>query len=168
MKQLIVFVFIIVGIFIFQPIINAQSSATWEKLYMNGAIFRGVQTEDGGYVGTGLTRIQNEYKIAIIRTDVFGDTLWNRIIGATSHTYTANWIEESNDKGFIIAGFDGSRPGGDAYLLKVDSLGVFQWSKSFGGNDLDEAMRVLKTTDGGYLVGCRTFSFGNGFQHSCY
>jgi len=139
-------------------------SITWEKLYTNGAIFRGIQTKDGGYVAVGTTRLQSQFKIFVIRTNSVGETLWNKTFGSLNNGFSASWIEDSYDNGFVIVGYDGTGTGGDAYLLNIDSNGNFRWSKSFGGTDLDEALRVLKTNDGGYIIGARSFSFGNSVQ----
>ncbi|MBK8980928.1 MAG: T9SS type A sorting domain-containing protein [Ignavibacteria bacterium] len=133
-----------------------SQNVSWEKLYMNGAIFRGIQTSDGGYAAVGTTRIQNQFKIFVVRTNSLGDTLWNKIFGSANNGFTANWIEESYDNGFVIAGYDGTGIQGDAYLLNIDSAGNYRWSRSYGGNGLDDALRVLKTIDGGYIIGARS------------
>ncbi len=133
-----------------------SQNVTWEKLYMNGTIFRGIQTSDGRYVAVGTTRIQNQFKIFVVRTNSLGDTLWNKIFGSANNGYTANWIEESYDNGFVIAGYDGTGIQGDAYLLNIDSSGNYRWGRSYGGNGLDDAFRVLKTIDGGYIIGARS------------
>ncbi|MBS1517571.1 MAG: T9SS type A sorting domain-containing protein [Bacteroidetes bacterium] len=133
-----------------------SQSVTWEKLYSNGAIFRGIQTSDGGYVAVGTTRLQNQFKIIVIRTNSVGETLWNKTFGSLSNGFSANWIEESYDNGFVIAGNDGGGIAGDAYLLNIDSSGIYSWSRSFGGNELEEALKVLKTSDSGYIIGARS------------
>jgi hypothetical protein len=46
--------------------------------------------------------------------------------------------------------------------LKIDSKGVLEWSKIYGGMGVDYARSVIQTSDGGYaLAGC-TSSYGAG------
>lgn len=40
----------------------------------------------------------------------------------------------------------------DLYLLKTDSNGVQQWTKTYGGSDQDAGHSIRNTPDGGYGV----------------
>jgi hypothetical protein len=68
---------------------------------------------------------------------------------------SGNAVQETSDKGFIIAGnqgpdFDPATQ--DLYLAKADSQGNEEWSKTFGGSGGQTANDVKQTADGGYLV----------------
>jgi hypothetical protein len=64
-----------------------------------------------------------------------------------------DWVQETNDKGFILAGFYEKGPGdADFYLLKTDSLGNSRWEKTFGGTNHENANSVQQTRDGGYII----------------
>ena len=52
--------------------------------------------------------------------------------------------------------------GYDAYLVKLNSNGIVQWSKTFGGLDDEYANQVSLTADGGYIIAGSTNSFGAG------
>jgi arginine repressor len=71
-------------------------------------------------------------------------------------------LKQTNDKGFILAGYTNSYGAGrnDIYIIKTDSLSNIVWSKVYGGPNDDEAYAVQQTTDGGYIVGGYTRSFG--------
>jgi hypothetical protein len=66
----------------------------------------------------------------------------------------ARAIALTTDGGYVLAGH--SLRSGDAYhhglIIKVDSSGTAQWSKSYGGLYTDEVHAVLQTSDGGYVA----------------
>jgi hypothetical protein len=37
--------------------------------------------------------------------------------------------------------------------VKLDSIGVIQWQNTIGGSEYDDLRSVVRTTDGGYLLG---------------
>jgi hypothetical protein len=69
-------------------------------------------------------------------------------------------IRQTNDDGYIIAGYsystdgDISNPkgGSDYWIVKLDSNGNIQWQKSYGGSKDDFASSIQLTNDGGYIV----------------
>jgi hypothetical protein len=73
-------------------------------------------------------------------------------------------IIQSSDGGYVVAGYTESfgAGGGDIYLVKLDSSGNVQWTKTIGGSDLDEAYSIIQSSDGGYVVAGGTKSFGAG------
>ncbi|RLF80741.1 hypothetical protein DRN32_02420, partial [Thermococci archaeon] len=44
----------------------------------------------------------------------------------------------------------------------LDSNGNLEWAKTFGGGGYDYAYSIQQTSDGGYIVGGYTYSFGAG------
>ncbi|MGZ3865077.1 MAG: T9SS type A sorting domain-containing protein [Bacteroidia bacterium] len=77
-------------------------------------------------------------------------------------------IKETYDKGYIIAGTSSSFGNGDAdiYVVKTDSLGKHQWSKTFGGHQNDWGYSIQVTADSGYFIAGYSNSFNpqNGFD----
>ena len=73
-------------------------------------------------------------------------------------------IEQTADGGYVITGATGSFGYGqsDVYLLKIDSLGIYEWSRSYGGSNIDWGYDVEITSDGGYVIAGYTNSFGAG------
>ena len=68
------------------------------------------------------------------------------------------------DGGFAIAGRTSSFGAGssDFYLIKTDSGGNPQWSKTYGGQGSEEAYHLQQTTDDGFLIVGDSDSFGDG------
>lgn len=72
--------------------------------------------------------------------------------------------EETNDGGYVLGGYtylsdttgditEPDRGLEDYWVVKVDSLGIKQWDKRYGGIHHDYLTVVRQTRDGGYIVG---------------
>jgi len=159
MTRLISFYFLICSL---TPLYS--QSVTWQKILNNnyGLFVKAHQTPDGGFIAVGSDIIANStYKIYLQKFAANGDSLWARFIGLMQDdNYDGYWIENTYDNGFIICGDHQ----GDGYLVKTDSVGNVQWTKSYGGADLDQAKCVKQTPDSGYIVLLRTTSF-TGFNN---
>src|SRR5437870_1045407 len=73
-------------------------------------------------------------------------------------------VRQTLDGGYIMAGTTSSYSAGsfDIYVVKTDSLGNMEWTKSFGGAGSDQAGSIEEASDGGYLIIGNTTSFGAG------
>jgi uncharacterized delta-60 repeat protein len=73
-------------------------------------------------------------------------------------------IQQTSDGGYIVGVYSGSfGPGGsDLWVLKLNSDGSVAWQKTYGGSSTDDTHSIQQTSDGGYIVGGRTYSFGAG------
>ncbi|WP_072956916.1 T9SS type A sorting domain-containing protein [Chryseobacterium arachidis] len=103
---------------------------------------------------------------------------WNKYIGG-SQQEAVNAMKITNDGGYIFAGstqsvyidnifmnHQGSTTRPDYWILKTDSNGTIQWTKSFGGTNEDRAYDVQQTPDGGYiLVGVSLSNDGDVTDH---
>lgn len=72
-------------------------------------------------------------------------------------------ILETDVGGYVLGGYSNSPISGDKsqgtqgstdyWVVKINSFGIKQWDKRFGGSAEEDLRSVLKTSDGGYLLG---------------
>ena len=81
-----------------------------------------------------------------------------------SHQYEyAEEIIQLYDTGYATIGSSSlSGSSSDVYLLRIDSLGNYLWSKTYGGNQSDNGESIKETTDSGFVIAGHTNSFGAG------
>lgn len=147
---------------------DGNGNLLWSKAY-GGALsdegFSVQQTDDGGYIIAGYTTSfgagSNDFYL--IRTNALGDSLWTRTYGGIYPEW-CNSVEQTGDAGYIISGYTSSFGSGsnDIYLVKTDSAGNLQWSKTYGGTSADEAGFIRQTSDGGYIIGGWSWNFASG------
>ncbi|MDA3833377.1 MAG: right-handed parallel beta-helix repeat-containing protein, partial [Spirochaetales bacterium] len=73
-----------------------------------------------------------------------------------------NSVQQTKDGGYIVAGYTNSYGAGDRdfYLIKTNSYGDTLWTKTYGGGNSDYGSSVQQTSDGGYIIGGSTYSYG--------
>ena len=121
---------------------DSEGNMQWNRSYGGTAM---VQTSDGGYALAG-----GEFWLA--KTDALGNMQWERNYDGPERD-AAQCVIQTSDGGYAIAGT--TRPGsgeGDFMLVKTDSSGDMEWSKTYGSQDKDEAHVVVQTSDGGYAL----------------
>lgn len=91
------------------------------------------------------------FDFTIAFTNVFG--------GSQDDTF--HDVKATNDGGFIALGYSQSIDGDITdnanqvnmyWLVKTDSSGNIQWSKTYGGTNDDRGEEVIQTSDGGYAL----------------
>ncbi|MBL0310247.1 MAG: T9SS type A sorting domain-containing protein [Bacteroidetes bacterium] len=137
-------------------------------------------TKDGGYMMGGWTLsdssgdisqpLRGEYDFWVVKTDASGNKKWEKRYGGVKRDILTS-ILETNDGGYLLGGYsksgigwDKSQPNldsssntSDYWIIKIDSIGNKLWDKSYGGDKSDELTRMLRTYDGGYLLGGNTW-----------
>ncbi|HEY3249985.1 MAG TPA: T9SS type A sorting domain-containing protein, partial [Ignavibacteria bacterium] len=124
-----------------------------------------VQTSDGGYAVGGYTNSYGagDYDDYIAKLDAAGAIQWFKTYGTAGYDYALS-IKQTTDGGYVLFGSTSSFGAGnnDYYVVKVDSAGLLQWSKTIGGPGGDYGFCVIQTSDGGYALSGTTLSFGAG------
>ncbi|MEI7897355.1 MAG: T9SS type A sorting domain-containing protein [bacterium] len=146
---------------------NSTGDTLWTKTYGGTGQERAyavAQTSDGGFIITGYT---NSFGVVnadvyLIRTDGNGNTVWSKTYGGDGLDF-GYAVKQTSDGGFIVAGStDLGSANGSLYLLKIRSNGDTLFTKVIGGTGIDRASAIRQTTDGGFIIGGYTSSFGAG------
>lgn len=147
---------------------SATNQLQWQRDYGASNVdeaFALRQTADGGFVLAGRSVPPGESvpDMYVVRVTAAGDTVW-------THRYSAQAWEEATgiletvDGGFLVTGWVHETGGDpfDFYVVKTTAAGAVQWSHTYGGSANDRATSVQQATDGGYIVGGYTTSYGAG------
>lgn len=136
---------------------NENGIVLWTRNY-GGDYWNGgssvQQTFDGGYIIAGRTAIgDGDRQAYVIRTDQDGDTLWTKKYGGDLFN-VAYSIQQTSDSGFVIGGYSKSY---DDYwysmnLIKTNSVGELQWSKTYQKHDHTHGFSALETDDYGFVI----------------
>jgi len=88
----------------------------------------------------------------VIKTDAAGRQVWAHTFGGDRWDYGL-FVQQITDGGYVVAGQTRSSadPSGDAWVIKLDVSGEEVWSRTFGGQEPDEAA-------GGFIVAGHTTS----------
>jgi parallel beta-helix repeat protein len=152
------------------PTPSYQPIAVWNQTYGTACAESAtsmIQTNDGGYLLVGSTNASGNNDIWIVKTNPDGCMQWNQTYGGTLEEYAYGAVQ-TVDGGYAIGGYvrNGTTfpflSSTDAYLVKTDASGNLQWSQTYGGLKSDDVNSVIQTSDGGYIMGGSTSSFGTG------
>lgn len=145
--------------------IDSLGNKLWTKNYGTTSVEtlgRVISTNDGGFLltcnslhfGDG----QN-FGVYCIKIDSVGTIQWEQsYLEPNYYSNFPNYCIQTKDKNFMIVGRvnGGNTNGqGDCYILKIDSMGMKQWSYTFGSPDNDYLESVAELPNGSLVVGGR-------------
>jgi hypothetical protein len=167
---------------------RAQPSVEWQAAFGGSGddYFSSMRpTPDGGYIvggssesGASGNKTHANFGDSdgwLVKVDGSGVKQWDQAFGGSGTDYLES-VQPTSDGGYILGGESGSGVSGnktnasfggyDCWLVKVDSSGVKQWEKGFGGSGLESLMSVQQTGDGGYILGGESASGVSGNKTS--
>ncbi len=130
------------------------------------------QTSDSGYIVAGRTRSADgdvsaaihsaQEDIWVIKLNASGIIVWDKVYGGFRGDWSS-FIVQTKDGGYIFSGNSYSSDGdltnhygtnttNDYWIVKLDSTGIIEWQKSYGGTQEDISSCIQQTFDGGYIV----------------
>lgn len=106
---------------------QADGDTIWTRVFGGPLYSEGMcvtKTTDDGCVVVGYTDSYGAggSDVYLVRTGANGDTLWTKTFGGADDDCGFS-VQQTADGGFVVAGQAGPDRSGDAYLIKVDSLG---------------------------------------------
>ncbi|MBP6335108.1 MAG: T9SS type A sorting domain-containing protein [Bacteroidia bacterium] len=165
-----ILLFLLIFSNLYSIIINAQQTIVWQKSLggsVNDVALSIQQTADTGYIVAGYTE-SNDSDVTvyygnrdywIVKLNDLGMVQWQKSFGGTD-TDVPYVIQQTSDGGYVVAGYSksddidvtGNHGQEDYWIVKLNSTGVLQWQKSYGGSNVDRAYAIHQTSDGGYVV----------------
>lgn len=145
----------------------------WKKNYggtNDDNAFSVSNTSDNGFIVAGYTwsndidvTINQGYEdFWVIKLDSAGNLQWQKSMGGDYYD-EANFVIQTSDNGFILAGTTYSASGTgdvsvhlggwDYWVVKLNSSGTqIEWEKTYGGTMNDLAWAIVQTADNGYML----------------
>jgi hypothetical protein len=162
--------------------IDSDGNKQWDKRFggdNSDGLLSLQQTIDGGYIlgGWTLSNIsgdktqpsRGQYDYWIVKVDSSGNKEWDKRFGG-DNSDGLSYLIQTLDGGYLLGGDTYSEINGDKtqpswgltdiWIIKIDSSGIKQWDKRYGGNKADELDfgNIFLTSDGGYLLGGTSYS----------
>jgi len=126
---------------------------------------------DDGFICGGIfiqfTETDYYQDIGLFKTDFSGTLQWHKAYDAGGQEFARSlWITEPDD-GYFLAGTTSDNDETDQeayYMVKTDSEGTLEWDAIFDGPiwDYSPTMGCRQTSDGGYIMGGISASYGAG------
>lgn len=151
---------------------DALGNLLWEKYYGGTGNEEGrciQQTTDGGYILVGSTDSEGAglQDIMLLKLDNVGNFVWKKIFGGAKLDSGIS-VQQTKDGGYILSGStNGFVPPYhyvDAYMLKTDNAGNFEWRETFGGDYIDSHGYAIQTSDGGFGLLFSTLNEAENFE----
>ncbi len=103
-----------------------------------------IQTKDGGYAlaGSGL----------LVKTNANGYMIWNRTYLTEPCNCNVEYVVQTDDTGYVLAGNTRISGDSDFCLLKTDSEGKRIWNKTYAKTSEDGVLSMISTADKGYAL----------------
>ncbi|HRH48395.1 MAG TPA: hypothetical protein PLP23_06580 [Panacibacter sp.] len=103
----------------------------------------------------------------VIKIDKNENKQWDRCFGGSGVDFLYS-LQLTVDGGYVLGRASDSGIGGDKtedsrgtsdyWVVKIDSNGVKQWDKRFGGSSIDNFNSLQQTSDHGYILGGYSYS----------
>lgn len=137
---------------------DSSGVVLWGKYIESSTLLYGLEsireTADNGFIISGNGDL-------VIKVDSMGDVTWSKtyITGAKILS-----VEQTAEGGYIMAGETTNWSGShlDMFLIKTDSSGNVVWCNTYGGGNNDYFGAAFQSSDGGYIIGGSSLSFGSG------
>jgi hypothetical protein len=150
-------------VLVFLPLFAFAQNETWPKVFWKYKVtynFDLIETYDKGYLLVNTIRPDGITEIWtwLVKTDINGEILWEKIIGDGIHNTGFHSVYQTEDGGYILSGgtylLDNEH--GDSFIMKLNACGEKEWCRIFfkAGNttSYDFCMNTYSVPgEGGYI-----------------
>jgi hypothetical protein len=127
----------------------------------------GCETPDSGYVFLGNTTdtVSKISKLFLVKMDLQGSLLWSKTYEYPIDAFGIKVAAAPNGE-LVMMGYTflDTIPYDDIFLIRTLSDGTILWSKTYGGNDIDEGNDMIIDAQGNIVVAGYTYSFGTALK----
>jgi hypothetical protein len=142
----------------------------WQKTLGSSSLDRPndiYPTHDGGYVVVGIaswndgnvTGNHGGFDYWVVKLDELGKIQWQKSLGGSDQDF-AQSVQQTNDGGYIIAGFTRSEDGDvldndggqDIWVVQLTPEGEIRWQKALGGTQGESAYSIHQALDNGFIL----------------
>lgn len=160
--------YVVLGIYKWFKKINKFGNTIWSKgLQLTGLssyTYDIKQTMDGGFIIGGQTDQLGAGSIdaILLKIDSYGNFQWANTYGGSGIDNLTS-LDLTTDGGIVFTGVTRSLTGTDYDILvvKTDSMGNLEWSKSYGGSEYEYSWYIQQTTDNGFFIAGHLDSISN-------
>ncbi len=141
-------------------VLGSESAAQgWEANFGGANYDEGtamVEAVDGGFILVGFSESfgsDNDLDVYVVRTDIDGVVLWNRVYDPGFMEHGFGVLAES-DGSILVVGDINSRPEDplNVLLYRLTKEGKLIWSKHYESEAREVGKDLVRTSDGGYLI----------------
>jgi hypothetical protein len=135
---------------------DENGDSLWFKQFDLNATDVGYQCiqDDSCFVIVG-QRISSNSNLMVLKTDTLGNYIWHNTFGGAI-TEIGFSVTSSPNGGYMLGGYSNSWTNDiddyDTYIVKIDSVGSFEWEKTYGDSVFDCPAFIKQTSDGNYVI----------------
>jgi hypothetical protein len=141
--------------------LNSNGDSLWMKTYSHTQGICLIATSDGNLALAGVDD-DNSQDIFILKLNLNGGVIWEAKLGSAGYDYASTLIQ-TLDGGYALCGISSSSGSSNQEILlcRFDGFGKLVWSKTYGGDNVDQGYGLVQYSDGGYSVAGMSNSGGS-------
>jgi len=105
------------------------------------------------------------YLISLTCFNLNLDTLWNKLYLESDVLVYARSFIKTSDNGFALVGLiDKGNYNYNAFILKTDSLGNYQWDQEYSWQTAGEITSIVETDDNGFIIAGSSYKYHQSYD----
>lgn len=147
---------------------DSNGDTLWTSIYgkiTEDAGWAVIETSDGGFAVTGDmhkdTVTPGAHNTLLLKTNSAGNMQWAHLYGSNPGSEVGYDLRQTTDKGYVVLGNTNVYGNGskDIFLFRTDSVGGFEWAKTYGSSMQDDSWQMRPLSNGGNMIIAATENF---------